>query len=348
MKSEVILPQIEISRTLPSNYSAPRKYLGKTAEVKFIDYGKAYVNLDNIIFRGLRLMQESRPDFPKSFHRKQKLLVHLYLKSKIIDMKEMPVLVVADGASPYMYHWLCDNLVRAHLANKHYKNDFMVVLPKNFYECDFCLNALEMIGISKDRVIKIDRREAVKSNHMIFPTHILGGGLTTTAYDPAIVEVGNILLDYCKKNDLLNFSLGERIFLSRSKQKKRILLNQKETDELLLKYGFSLVNSEDLSFEEKISMSYNAKHIIGQSGSGLTLGMFMQKGGKMLEFYPKKEYGDVNGGTWYREICQAFDLEHFYQYCEVDKNNIYVNEFHTDMTVDLVELEENIKKMINQ
>lgn len=348
MKSEIILPRIEISRTLPSNYSAPKAYLGKTQEVKLIDYGKAYVNLDNLIFRGLRLMKESRPDFSKSFYCLQKILVHLYFKSKIIDMKDVPVLVIADGASPYLYHWLCDNLVRAHLAKKHYKNDFKVVLPKNFYEADFCLKSLEMIGISKDQVIKIDRREAVTSNHIIFPTHILGGSLSITAYDPAIIEVGNTMLDYCKKNSALNFSLGERIFLSRSKQKKRILLNQKEADELLLRYGFALVNSEDLSFEEKISMSYHAKHMIGQSGSGLTLAMFMQKGGKMLEFYPTKEYGDVNGGTWYREICQAFGLEHFYQYCEVDQSNIYVNEFHTDMTVDLTELEANIKKMLNQ
>jgi hypothetical protein len=145
MKSEIILPRIEISRTLPSNYSAPKAYLGKTQEVKLIDYGKAYVNLDNLIFRGLRLMKESRPDFSKSFYCLQKILVHLYFKSKIINLKDVPVLVIADGASPYLYHWLCDNLVRAHLAKKHYKNDFKVVLPKNFYEADFCLKSLEMI-----------------------------------------------------------------------------------------------------------------------------------------------------------------------------------------------------------
>lgn len=167
-------------------------------------------------------MRESRPDFPRSFYRTQKLLVHLYFKSKIIDMKDMPALVIADGYSPYFSHCMCDNLVRAYLVKKHYKNDFKIALPKIFYESNFCLETLEMIGIPKEQVIKFDKREAVTSNHVIFPTFMLGGGGPTTTYDSVTAEVSNTILDYCKKNNVLNFSLGERIFISRSKQKNAL------------------------------------------------------------------------------------------------------------------------------
>lgn len=348
MKSEIILPQIEISRTLPSNYSAPRTVLKKTAEVKLIDFGKAYVNLNNLIFRGLRFMRESRPDFPKSFYRIQKLLVHLYFKSKIIDMKDMPVLVIADGYSPYFSHWMCDNLIRAYLVKKHYKNDFKVALPKIFYESNFCLETLEIIGIPKEQVIKFDKREAVTSNHVIFPTFMLGGGGPTTTYDSVTVEVANTILDYCKKNNALNFSLGERIFISRSKQKKRIILNQTEVDKVLSKYGFTTVYMEDFSFADSVAIAYNAKVIVSQCGSNLTNVMFCQAGTKILELYPRKEYDDLPGAIMIAEASQAFNLKHFYQYCEVDKTNTYLNEFHTDQIVDVVEFEANIKKILNQ
>ena len=138
--------------------------------------------------------------------------------------------------------------------------------------------------------------------------------------------------------------MGERIFISRSKQKKRIIINQEEVDKLLAKYGFAVVCMEDLSFEDGISVSYNSKYTIAQCGSGLSNIIFQKAGSKILELYPKLNY-DLNH-AWFSEMAQAGDMHHSYQYCKIDSDNIVINEFHTDMIVDLEVLEKNIRIMI--
>jgi len=346
LKSIMILPQLEINRTLPSeNKSEKISYVGKTMEVRLINYGKAYINSKGFVIRGVKLMKDTNTGPKLNFNQKQKLAVSLYFKSKIKDFKDKTLITIADGFTTCYYHWMCDHLIRLNLVRENIKDDFLLVLPKGIYESNFCVKSLEMLGINKDRIIVIDKREVAKSNQVIFPTSIMGGSLKQTSYDPEIIKIRDQLLSYCKIHNKLNFNLGNKIFISRSKQKKRIILNQKEVDELLLKHGFSIVNMEDLSFEDGIAAAYNAKYIIGQCSSGLTNIMFAQKGTKVLELYPKKSYGDINGGTWFSEMSQAADLEHSYQYCEIDSKNIYINEFHTNMIVDLEKLEKNIIKL---
>jgi len=340
--SKVILPQISINRELPSNYSKKTSYVGKTQEVRMINYGKAYVNAHAMVFRGLSCMEETLPELKKNFHQKQKLITRLYFKTKIKKEKGV-VLVVFDGFYSYYYHWLCDAMVRIFVARKEIGKEFKIALPLPYYKNNFCMSSLKMLGIGEDQVIVIDKTEAIKSDHLLYISCVIGGGLTYTSYDPAILGLRDEMLRYAESNGKLKFNFGKKIFISRSRQKKRIIINQKEVDEMLIKYGFVIVNMEDFDFEDGVSIVYNADYIISQCGSNLTNIMFAQKGAKVLELYPKKEYGDANGGTWFSELSQACDLKHSYQYCEIDKNNFFINEFHTDMIVDIKELERRLK-----
>lgn len=340
MSSTLVLPQIEIKRALPSGQS----YVGKTAEIKLIDYGKAHVNNDGFVIRGLNLMKETYPSwaqYPKFYHR-QKLIKNLYFKSKIKNLKSTAILTVVDGAVPGYGHWMYNNLPRINLVKKILPSDFLLVLPKACCETDFYFSSLKMIGINSDRVVAIDKREAAKSDHVFFPTFIFE--VDKTVYGAAIVQLRDDLLTYCKSNNKLNFNCGDKIFISRGKQAKRKILNQGDVDSVMQKYGFSIVYMEDLSFEDKISVAYNAKYIVGQVGTVLTNIIFAQKGTKVLELFPKKNY-DLSH-TLYRDVAQDCELHHYFQYCPIDPNNIVINEFHTDMFVDVVELEKNIQAML--
>ena len=342
VESKVILPEIQINRILPSNYTAETSYIGVTQEVKLFNFGKAYVDSNAVIFRGFRWMKETVPDAKSSFYQKQKLLVKLCFRTKIKSEKGA-IFVAFDSFNVMYYHWLCDLLVRLFFFQKSVGKEFKVALPKSYYQNNFCLASLRMLGIEKDQIIVIDRKEAVKSSEVFFVSSVLGGGLGKTTYDSAIIELRDKVIKYCKSHEKLSFNLGKKIFISRSKQKKRIITNQKEVDCLMHKYGFSIINMEDLSFEDGVSVIYNADCVISQCGSNLTNIMFCKEGAKVLELYPKKEYGDANGGTWFSELSQAFNLRHYYQYCAIDQDNVVINEFHTDMIVDTEELEKNLK-----
>ncbi|NBV06102.1 MAG: glycosyltransferase family 61 protein [Proteobacteria bacterium] len=339
--SQVLLPEVTIKRVLPSNYSQKISYLGKTKEIKLFDYGEASVDSNGVIFRGLRWMKETLSDHESSFYKKQKRLVK-YLKAKLKVEKD-PVLVVYDSFHVMYYHWLCDMMVRISLAKKIIKSNFKIVIPINYYKNNFCLSSLKMLGIEENQLIIIDKKEVVKSSQMFFVSCALGGSLINTTHDSAIIDLRDEMLNYCKLHNKLDFNLGKKIFISRSRQKKRIILNQKDVDQLLLRYGFAIVNMEDFNFEDGVAIVYNADYIVSQCGSNLTNIMFAREDTKVLELYPKKEYGDKNGGTWFSELSQACGLEHDYQHCEIDQNNFYINEFHTDMIVDLEELEKRLK-----
>lgn len=342
-----ILPQIEIARVLPSNQSEKINYVARTHEVNLINFGKAHVNAKGMVFKGLKMMRETYPmwDQYPSLYQRHKLLKSLYLKSKIYNLKSRPLLTVVDGyGATCYYHWMWDQLVRINLVKKDLGDDFMLALPDVYFVNNFCIKSLEMIGIGKDRVIVLKKRDAATSDHVFFPTWILGGGKDGTTYDSQIIQTRNDLLKYCEAYNQLKFSLGERIFISRSKQKKRIIINQEEVDKLLAKYGFAVVCMEDLSFENGISVSYNSKYTIAQCGSGLSNIIFQKAGSKILELYPKLNY-DLNH-AWFSEMAQAGDMHHSYQYCKIDSDNIVINEFHTDMIVDLEVLEKNIRIMI--
>lgn len=342
---KILLPKISIKRFIPSNYLNSYSYFAQTKEVKLFNYKKSYVKSNGVVFSGLRWREETIAGGKKSFYEKQKWLSKLYLKDKIKKV-EGSVFVGHDSFSLMYYHWLCDLLVRIYLAKKHINKNFKIVIPTSYYNNNYCLSSLKMIGVSNEEIITVDKNEAIKSEEVFFISSIIGGGLSETTYDPLILELRETILDYMKSNHNLNFTLGKRIFISRSRQKKRIIINQNEVDELLLNYGFSSVNMEDFSFEQGISIIYNADIVVSQCGSNLTNIMFAKSGTKVLELYPKKEYGDISGGTWFSELSQACKLQHSYQYCSIDEKNMVINEFHTDMMVDIAELEKNLKLLI--
>lgn len=350
--SKIILPKIEIRRSATSSNplnASTNSYLAKTSEVRLINYGKAYVNVNGSVFRWFDMMKDTYPywhPYPK-FYQRQKSVKNLYFKSKIHDFGSRNLVTVVDGGGNVCYyHWMWDQLVRINLMRNEPGDNFLLILPESYAGNNFCLKSLEMLGIKKDRIVVFGKREAAKSSNVFFPTWIIGGGKDGTTYDSEIVRTRNDLLDYCRLNRKLDFSLGERIFISRSRQKKRIILNQADVDELLVKYHFTSVCMEDLSFEDGISVSYNSQHTIAQCGSGLSNLIFQKPGSKVLELYPRPEY-DYNHHAWFSELSQAGGIKHSYQYCKIDSDNIVINEFHTDMIVDLGELEKNIKLMLN-
>jgi len=351
--NNLLAKEIEITRHIPLNCKDNKDaaYLRenltrKTREVRLIDCGRAYVNNSGLAFSGLRLIKDTYPDwhpYPK-FYQRQKLIKNLYLKSSIHNLKEKVLLTCVDGVFPNYYHWLCDILVRVNLVRKKIGNNFFLMLPKDFSNAGFCRETLKAIGVQPERILTLDKREAVKAKTVIFPTWLMSGNKNLTSHDQAIIETRDDVIDNLKNK--LSFSLGEKIFISRSKAPKRKIINQKEVEQFLSKAGFAIVNMEDLSFEQQVSASYNAKHIIAQHGAGLTNILFCKEGTAILELKPKSF--TYLTGNCFLELAQAAKLNYLCQHCDYDADDININILHTNITVDLTELEKNIELMLCQ
>ena len=76
-----------------------------------------------------------------------------------------------------------------------------------------------------------------------------------------------------------------RIYISRSKARKRRILNEKILTESLVKLGFAIVHAEDLTYAQQVQLSFNAEMIVAPHGAGLTNILF-SKQCRVLELHP--------------------------------------------------------------
>ena len=77
----------------------------------------------------------------------------------------------------------------------------------------------------------------------------------------------------------------ENIFISRNKANKRKILNENKLHDILRKYNFKIVFSEDLQYKEQVELFYNSKIIISAHGAGLTNILFSEKA-TVIELQP--------------------------------------------------------------
>ncbi|MFN6166278.1 MAG: glycosyltransferase family 61 protein [Pseudanabaena sp.] len=132
----------------------------------------------------------------------------------------------------------------------------------------------------------------------------------------------------------------KKIYISRSKEQKRKIINELEVIEIVKKYGFKVICFEEYSFEDQIKMALRAKFMISNHGGGLTNLLFMASGGAVLEL---RKYGDSNNNCFFT-LASALDINYFYQLCETDQNDINNT---SDLKIDCQLLSSNIIDMLN-
>lgn len=127
-----------------------------------------------------------------------------------------------------------------------------------------------------------------------------------------------------------NTEYGERIYVSREKWSFRKTTNEKEVQDLVSKYGFVTIHSEDFDLEEIISIFKNAKYVIAVNGSGIAPFFVTQKTQAKLfllypEFFPDTHFKILSS------IC-GIDFN-FVRCSSVPEEGKHPNE--DDLTVDL-------------
>ena len=200
----------------------------------------------------------------------------------------------------------------------------------------FEINAesLELFGITNIQVIEEGCK--VKVPNLYVAQHIAPSG----NFNPENVKK---LRDFIwSKNKLdLKFSLGERIYISRSRAEFRYVINDTEVAELLKTYGFSVVYMEDYDLAQKVSVVYNAKYMVSIIGAAFSFVHFMRPGSSIMEF--RKRNDGVNCIYW--ALADALDINYYYQYGDARVH--HMGSYNFDLTMDVALLEKNIQQMLH-
>lgn len=224
------------------------------------------------------------------------------------------------------HHFLADVLPTWFLV----KNEKLIsessplILPEYYLNYPYIIQALNILNIPIE----------------VVPTHIIASIEDVIIFKAPRISHFNPLLF----NDLRSFlfkefpssgsKLNERIFISRAKASRRKITNEDLVVQCLLKYGFRILHTEDLSLLDQIEIFRSCKILVGMHGAGLSNMIFMPDGSKVLEFRALTSETGIYNIFWH--LSSACNVDFYYQLCQTT-NATSTNKF-ADVQVDENEL----------
>ena len=233
------------------------------------------------------------------------------------------------------YHWLNEAMFRLWMVKDETK-EMILLLPPQDELPKFALDSLKLFTFKS--VYHIPSKKSVLVRTVCMPEL----KPTMASYSrTGLRGLNEMFIDYF--NTLSNVNLGERIYISRGKSRRRWIVNEEEVIDAVIQYGFTVVYNEDYSFSEQVSLYSNAKYMISIHGAAMTNMLFMREGSTIFELC--KQWTDINDTHnfifWYMADALGFDFYH--QLCKpTDPEEHY---FTANIWVDINLLKRNLDMM---
>jgi hypothetical protein len=201
------------------------------------------------------------------------------------------------------FSWLTTHLPR--LINIQQKNpNAVLLLPLELEEINYVRNSISCVQNLK--------LELVPKNHHIFVKNYIFQQVRpwTSKFFPEDIFAVRSFFDV-KENKKAN----KRIYISRSKAKRRKIINESEFETYLLAQNFEIVHFEDLSISQQVNLMSETEIVISLHGAGLTNCMFMQPQSNLIELIPEVEkLKDFRFPFW--RISSIVGLRYYSLFCE--------------------------------
>jgi len=338
----------EIKVSLPKNVSSEEMHLFKpflTYELqaqKVKRFKNVFVTYSGFCLNKNGLIKESHHDHPAQFDEYQNEAANYYYTAlenpdKLITLDDDQTYLLIHHPWYNYYHWLCECIFRAWMV-KDKKDEMILLLPDYYSKVDFISGSLEPFNFKYVFFIPNGQSLLVKS--LCLPQI----KARVDSYDYKMMKnVKSFYLEYSFKKFEKPIDLGERIYISRKKAKRKKVDNEDAIETTLRKYHFHIINNEDYTFLEQVSIYSNAKYLISIHGSGLTNMLFMKEGASVLEFHKKL----TNDKDWHSKafwyMAEALGYNYYQQVC--DPTDLQDDYFNANFIVNVDLLEKNLSSM---
>ncbi|MDX2270458.1 MAG: glycosyltransferase 61 family protein [Cyanobacteriota bacterium] len=152
-----------------------------------------------------------------------------------------------------------------------------------YQKLPFQQSTLQRLGIPSEKII--DARhpayQHIQADQLVVPSL---AGYVSTITAPACQKIRNLWLTESQQKE--DITLHQRYYISRKKAKWRRLINEPEILACLEPYGFQVLQSEDLSLTDQITLFNQAEAVMGLHGAGLTNILFCRPHTKVIEIFP--------------------------------------------------------------
>ena len=234
-----------------------------------------------------------------------------YGTPKFLETLDSPLLCILTGGAGNnnYWHWMYDVLPRIGIVESKFtlkKFKFVFVPNKEFL---YQIDTLKILGILK-KSVSSKKFKHIYSNKIIATNH------PWQYSKSAHKDIGMVpkWISFWIRKKFLKFKSKKKfynkIYIDRSDSKfntsnKRIILNENEIREILLKKKFKIIRLTEYSFKDQIAIFNNAKIIIGNHGAGFANLVFCKRNTKIIEFI------DKNTSKPIRKICKDLNLRYF-------------------------------------
>lgn len=115
----------------------------------------------------------------------------------------------------------------------------------------------------------------------------------------------------------------KKIYLSREKARSRKILNETELIELLKKYQFQIVETDNMSFQEQLNLFSESNFLISPHGAGLTNMIFMDELSTIIEIIPEKSiYDKYDYNLCYNRMSKTLSYNYHSIICKREDNRV--------------------------
>ena len=337
LKSQQLYPGRRIIRPWPVNLrEQDRAFFAKNREYKLlpswiIRLREVSLLENGMAFHGLHLHPESLVVHDwRAYNWRGLLQLFWKLPRRRLSAAQQYILV-HDSWSEAYYHWMADALPRL-LAVRNQLAGAVLLLPES-YQADYHQQTLNAFGVVAIERLKPGVRYIVPK--LLMPVRLAH----VASYNPqAMRELRAILL--AKFPPLPQANLGERIYISRAGATRRKVMNEAEVAAYMREQGFAVVQLENYSFAEQVSIMARARVMVSIHGAGLTNMLFMPVGSKVLEL----QMQDDGTNHYFYTLAADLGIDYYYQFCTPNDPALGVQD--ADLFVDSAELERTVTQLL--
>ena len=292
-----------------------------------IPEGRAYGCDGAVITPSDHLLGDLSPEYTASRYiaGKHSVLAQMHLPKAHYVPGSVAVLASL-GAQEYFAHWMMDMLPRIGLLEEAgFPLDSIDKFYVNSPNLEYQKLSLEALGVPMSKVIDSRTHPHIKAECLIAPSPVSGAFASSSETCEFLrrrfLEAANSNSNECPR----------RLYISRASAKHRRVTNENEVIQMLVKYGFVALKTEDLSFAEKSQAFSQAEAVVMPCGSAMANTVYCESGAKIIEILNPRA---VQVCTW--AICSQRNAEYYFMFAQgVDKNDGVLSE---DLSVDIEKL----------
>ncbi|MEO8948260.1 MAG: glycosyltransferase family 61 protein [Mucilaginibacter sp.] len=318
------------------------KYKSPSLKVKYIK--NPFITNSGLVCGRKGLLKESyhytMPDEP---YERLNEVSHYYhaanddaSKLIVLDDDNMYLLIHHTWHNNY-YHWICETILRLWMVKNDTKK-MILLLPSEYQLSSFVTQSLAPFNFQGIFYIPAEKSVLVRNLCMPQLKPVMA------SYIPdALIELNNIYVNYIKTIKIININLGERLYVSRQKSRRRKIGNEDDVIAVLKQYSFNTIYNEDYSFLEQVSIYSNAKYLTSIHGAGLTNMLFMPERSTVFEFHKQQTNNTDQHSLIFWYMANGLNHSYYQQMCK--PTNIEEDFFKADLIVDITLLKQNMKIM---